>query len=112
MIAEAPPAYQMPPVRIGQPILFFRYGERDGKLPFMAYCMERKSSTIKLKTVDGALFTAVRHIDDPRLKESPEQRKDLGAWDYTDEERAEEAWKAKVNDRLAALERQLVKKDK
>lgn len=99
--------FVMPPTRIGQTVLFFRFGSRDGKLPFVGYIIERKASTVKIKTVDGEIWGAVRHIDDPRLKESEEQRRDLGAWDYTDEEKNEALFKQEVRDRLAALERQV-----
>ena len=99
--------YVMPHVDVGQKVLYFRYGERDPKYTYVGYVIDRKTGTVKIKTVDGGLFGAVRHVDDPRNRESEEARKDNGAWDYTDDEKGERLFKEEVRSKLADLSKQV-----
>lgn len=105
--APETPTWEMPKVRLGQTVLYYRHGVRDGKIPHVGYVLKINRTTLTIRTVDAGIYSAVRHLDDPRLVESPEQRADLGAWDYTDEHRAQEAWVESVNQRLATIERQI-----
>jgi predicted transcriptional regulator len=98
--------YEMPPVSLGQRVLWFQFGDR-GKVPHIAFVIEKKRSTIKVRTVGNEVRSAIRHMGDPRLRESEEQRRDHGGWDYTEEEVEDRKFKADALERLTKLEQQI-----
>ena len=98
--------YQMPAVEMGQRVLFYRFGDR-GKMPYIGFVIGLKKSTITLKTVEGSIHSAVRHMDDPRLRSSEEQQRDLGGWDYTQDDVEDREFKQQVKDRLTQIESQV-----
>jgi len=56
-----------------------------------------------LRTSDGQIFDAVRHLEDPKLRINVEHREN-GAWDYTDHYKKELAAREDLGNRLARLE--------
>jgi hypothetical protein len=76
--------FKMPPVRVGQPVVWHRYGEVDGRQPTVAFVLKINARNIDLKLTSGNAIGAVRHVADPKLQLSEEHRAN-GAWDYTED---------------------------
>ncbi len=95
--------FQMPYVKVGQPVLWFPGGLRTGKDPHVAFVLKASQRNMSLKTIGGMRYDAVRHIDDPKLKMNEDQREN-GAWDYTDEFKDQKARWDLIEEQLAAME--------
>lgn len=105
------PKFQMPKVRVGQQVQYWRYGEKlPNEPPEIAFVIKAGHNVISyLKTIDGTPKQSVLHIDDPKLKEKPHQREN-GAWDFIEEEIEQRKLNADLLARVAALEEALKKK--
>lgn len=98
--------YHMPRVSPGQQVLWYKRGFADKgsvEVAYMIHCGERTATIV---SATGKRADAVRHIQDPKLKLSPEQREN-GAWDFTEDYRELERFKVEVRVRLERLERHL-----
>lgn len=76
--------YQMPHVDIGTPVVWYAKGERRGSEAEVGFVMHCGGRNVVLYTARGRRVDAVRHVDDPKLRLSMEQR-EMGAWDFTPE---------------------------
>lgn len=95
--------FKMPFVRVGQPVLWFPGGQRTGKDPHVAFVLKASTRNMTLKTIGGMRYDAVRHLDDPKLKMNEDQREN-GAWDYTDEFKAQQKRWDEIQEQLAQME--------
>lgn len=95
--------FVMPKVDLGAIVAWYPAGQKIGRRPETGIVSGVGQRTVRVHVFDRGRFDAVRHVDDPKLALSPEQR-ESGAWDYTEErvdiERRFEALAA----RLASLE--------
>ena len=99
--------FRMPKAPVGLQVLWYRQGTRDTTSPEVAYMLHAgaRTATLHVATTSRRI-DAVRHVDDPKLELSPDQREN-GAWDYTQEYRALEQFKQNVEGRLKSIEKQL-----
>jgi hypothetical protein len=96
-------AFVMPQVALGTPVI---WRPRKGAEAEIAYVYRVGSRNVHLATATKGAKEAVRHENDPKLKLNPEQR-EMGAWDFTDFHKQQEAEKAVLMERLEQLERQI-----
>jgi hypothetical protein len=92
----------------GQCVTWYSAGTRDctGE---MAFILEIGKRNVVLQRASGLAMESVRHIDDPKLKLSVDQR-ESGAWDFTDRDKQLDKLQATVNDlhsRFTTLETRL-----
>jgi hypothetical protein len=75
--------YKMPVVRLGAPVQWFANGNavRDSVLGWVTKVGHRG---VRIHLCTGVWFDTVRHISDPKLRLSQDQREN-GAWDFTEE---------------------------
>ena len=75
----------MPKVAAGTAVIFYPTGRRDSHVT-VAFLVRtsRTGRNVMLKTVDGLVYDAVRHVSDPKLEINSDHREN-GAWDFTDE---------------------------
>lgn len=103
--APEPAPFVMPKVRVGQQVMWYRYGEKVDSPqhpPEVAFVIKSGQKSIsRLKTTDGFPVEGVPHIDDPRLKST--NMRGSGAWDYIEEEKNQRAFNDKIAAELAAL---------
>lgn len=108
-------AWKMPKPDVGQAVKVFPYGRDDGK-PHYAFVSRVSDRSIDVKDPFNIPRGGVRFIDDPCLKSTTdENRKDWGAWDFTDETKAMRSaleGVAALEKRVKALEELLEKKTK
>ena len=74
--------FRPPQATIGTQVIWYRHGKKrtqDATIGYLVHCGNR-TATIYLCT--GRRVDAVRHINDPKLSLSSEQR-EQGAWDFT-----------------------------
>lgn len=76
--------FTMPPIEHSAPVVWYALGERHSRAKEVAFVLHTGGRTISLYTARGVRIDAVRHVDDPKLRLSVEQREN-GAWDYTPE---------------------------
>jgi hypothetical protein len=102
-VAEKP-AFEMPKVRVGQQVRFYRNGEIvEGHAPEIAFVVKSGRNVISmLKTIDGWPIQTVYHISDPKLKDKPNLRAN-GAWDFIEDEIQQRATNAKLLEAVAML---------
>jgi len=98
-------AFKMPDVTLGKEILWFRFGEK-GKQAEVAFVIKKGERNLRIRTAGGIVIDAVRHVDDPKLKLSEEQRTS-GAWDFTDDCKATNLRIGQLESKLAALTAQV-----
>lgn len=88
-VAEAPPApidsFVMPKPVIGQTVLWYPNADKNGD-PEVTIVRKRGHRTIVVGTALGVNREAVRHVDDPKLRQSLSQR-ESGAWDFTERDK-------------------------
>lgn len=94
--------YQMPKAPVGSPVLWYRTGRANCD-PMIAYMLHCGGRTCQLFLADGRRQDSVRHIDDPKLNLSVEQR-ESGSWDFTHGEKDLAAYKQTMEERVKALE--------
>lgn len=96
--------YTMPRPCRGQAVTWYAHGTANGPGE-TGFVMEIGKRNIVLHRASGVCMDGVRHIDDPKLKLSAEQR-ESGAWDFTDESKrllASEGRLASLEGELTAL---------
>ena len=80
--------YKMPVPNVGQAILWYPTGRQDGNPARIAHVTKinsRSGRSIQVMPIgQRENFSAVRHIDDPKLDVSEDLRAE-GAWDFTPE---------------------------
>lgn len=104
-------AYKMPRPSIGQSVLWYPSGTKETTAE-TTFVLEAKARTIVIQRASGVCEASVRHLDDPKLQLSIEQRA-AGAWDFTDYDKrnvAQSKTLETLEARVAALEKKL--KDK
>jgi hypothetical protein len=97
--------FDMPIISEGTPVAFFPNGRRDNSVPRMGFVIRisRSGRNLMLRTADGAIYDAVRHLGDPKLKINSDHREN-GAWDYTDHYKKELSERENMKNRLARIE--------
>lgn len=80
---EAINAFEMPEVRRGATVLYYSSGLRD-RHQSIGTVMRVGARSVMVKTAEGHIKEAVRHIDDPKLTLNSDQR-ESGAWDFTED---------------------------
>ena len=101
---EVPAPFTPPTVTLGEPVVFYKDGQRatgNGEAAqVLGVSTSGRSATLKL--YNGKYQTGVRHIDDPGLQDSEELRQN-GAWEFTDMRKRADA----LEERVKALEQAL-----
>lgn len=100
-------AFEQPEVRVGQIVLFYRYGQRGRSpqmAPYLGFVQKVNRRTIEVYTTTGQRFDGVRHLADPKLRLEQAEHRENGAWDYTDQDRQEAQWKVMVEESLQAVD--------
>jgi len=97
--------FDMPEVDEGTPISYYANGKRDTSFPRLGFVIRisRSGRNLMLRTSDGHIFDAVRHLDDPKLRINSDHREN-GAWDYTDHYKKERDAREDLGNRLVRLE--------
>lgn len=102
-------SFRMPKAPPGIQVLWYRNGIRDKTRVEVAYMLNAGERTASIHAMmTGRRIDAVRHVDDPKLLLSNDQREN-GAWDFTDDYKSFLDFKQQVEDRLQYLERQVVR---
>ena len=99
--------FEMPTATIGLPVIWYPTGRLEKKRAHVAYMIQCGARTVTLQIPNGRV-DAVRHVGDPKLDLSVDQR-EQGAWDFTDDWKEMQEFKAQVNARLAGLEKDTTK---
>lgn len=77
--------YQMPKPTIGSAVVFYKYGTKvQSRDPEIGFVLKAHARAIVIRTANGDFKGEVRHLADPKLQLSEEQREN-GAWDFTEE---------------------------
>ena len=97
--------FDMPEVDEGTPVAYYPNGKRDTSFPQLGFVIRisRSGRNLMLRTADGQVFDAVRHLEDPKLRINSDHREN-GAWDYTDHYKKERDARDDLGNRLARLE--------
>jgi hypothetical protein len=98
-------AFTMPKPCLGQSVTWFHSGTRTG-LGEIAWVLKAGHRNIVLQRASGLAVETVRHVADPKLQLSVEQR-ESGAWDFTDQDKkslANEKLLAELVERVKTLE--------
>lgn len=95
--------FEMPQSPTGSPVLWYRTGRKNCE-PMVAYMLHCGGRTCQLFLTSGRRQDAVRHIDDPKLQLSVDQR-ESGAWDFTQESREYAEFRRQLEERLDRLEK-------
>jgi len=105
-------SFEMPKVKAGTAVLFYPTGRADSHLT-VAFLVRtsRTGRNVMLKTVDGHVYDAVRHVTDPKLDINSDHREN-GAWDFTDEHKQTRKECAEILSRIERLELALTPKTK
>jgi hypothetical protein len=98
--------FSMPFATPGMPILWYRRGTFDRTSVEVAYMIHAGSRTAVILSSTGRRLDAVRHISDPKLQLSEEQREN-GAWDFTDEYKRAREIEERILARLDVLEERI-----
>jgi len=104
-IAQELAGYRMPPTFIGEPIVWYRHGQKARAIA--AFCARFQSASqnidVLIPTESEQVVESVPHISDPRLKLGVEQMEN-GAWDYSDGKKQAVADRHALEDRLSKIE--------
>lgn len=93
-------AFVMPKILPGDTVLWYCHGLRGAGKPEVVDVLKVSERSICIKTkYSQQVRQPVRHIDDPKLRLSAEQR-EHGAWDYTERHKINAA----LEERVAKLE--------
>ena len=103
-------SFEMPKVKVGTAVIFYPTGRSDSRLTvaFMVR-VSRTGRNVMLKTVDGLVYDAVRHVTDPKLDINSDHREN-GAWDFTEEYKRLEENHQEILNRIERLELALTPK--
>ena len=91
-VLEEPEVYTMPAAPMGTPIAWYHGGSHteEPHLGWVVRAYERSVDLVFFSARKGQVFkSAVRHLSDPRLRESADVARMDGAWDYTAATKAE-----------------------
>jgi hypothetical protein len=97
--------FVMPKPCRGQAVTWYASGTRSG-VGEMAFVLEVGRRNIIVNLASGVNMETVRHIDDPKLQLSAEQR-ESGAWDFTEDSKIQLANVKRIDTleaKVAALE--------
>lgn len=101
--------YRMPRANTGLLVLWYRNGHRDRTRVEVAYMLHAGERTATIYSLmSQRRVDVVRHVDDPKLQLNPEQREN-GAWDFTDDYKAQHAFRESIEERISAMERQMAR---
>ncbi len=110
--------WKMPAIGVGSSVKIFPDGVDDGK-PHLAFVARVNERSIDIKSPLGTSRGGVRYIGDPCMDNTSEQnRREWGAWDYTDETklvldyRSQKSRVDALEKRVKSLEELLDKKTK
>jgi len=97
-------SFQMPKVEVGTALAFYPAGRPNAHstVGFLVR-ISRTGRNVMLKTVDGLVYDAVRHVEDPKLEINSDHREN-GAWDFTDEHKRLEKNRQELVERIERLE--------
>jgi hypothetical protein len=98
--------YVPPRANQGMQILWYKRGILDRTAVEVAYMLQLGARTAVIVTASGRRLDAVRHIEDPKLMLSADQREN-GAWDFTEDFKEAIVFRKAVNDRFCAIEKAL-----
>ena len=98
--------FSMPQARIGLPVIWYKTGRRNRQSSEVAYILQCGARTVTVHCSGGRRMDAVRHIDDPKLDLSADQR-EQGAWDFSDDYKDLVEFMKITTDRLTKIERAL-----
>lgn len=102
-----PPEFKMPPTHVGMVVAWLPGGRRERSYQVgIVVKISPSARALTLRMADGALKPTVRHVDDPKL-DFIEDAREQGAWDYTDEHKAQEARYASLRADLDSVREQL-----
>lgn len=82
-VQESVDSFVMPRPMRGQSVLFFRNGQKGGEAE-VGFVLKVAKRNIVINLASGLAYDTVRHVDDPKLQISVEQRSG-GAWDFTED---------------------------
>lgn len=98
-------AFVMPKAMPGQTVNWYRHGTAAEKVEIAVVMAGGNFRGLALKTLGtGQLRQPVRHVSDPKLQLSADQR-EHGAWDFTDHDKQQQARLARLETELAELKR-------
>lgn len=85
-VQTADQQYEMPQVRVGMCLAYYPPNRLDSGKPDICYVKAIHSSQRRITVYipDVGIKSGVRHLTDPKLKESEVYREE-GAWDYSPE---------------------------
>jgi hypothetical protein len=97
--------FEMPTAGLGSTVVWYRTGYPDDSKPQTGVVVAVNSKSLDIYIpVSRVRHDVVRHVDDPRLRISAEQRAS-GAWDHTLEYKNTLAWRQKIEENLDSLNR-------
>jgi hypothetical protein len=97
-------SFTMPTASPGMQVLYYRNGVQDRTRVEIAYMLHANARTATIfALMSNRRMDAVRHVSDPKLKLSPDQREN-GAWEYTEEYRERIAQRSELTARLQKIE--------
>ena len=100
-VQENVDAFTMPVPMRGQSVLWYRSGLKGGHAE-VGFVLKVGTRNIVLNLASGLAQDTVRHIDDPKLQLSVEQR-GSGAWDFTDDWKTIQALRKEVSELNASV---------
>lgn len=93
-VREEVQAFEMPRPSMGQTVAWYPSGIKGGACE-VAHVLKVSKRNLLLQRISGTCVETVRHVDDPKLKLSAEQR-ESGAWDFTDYDKQQAADRSRV----------------
>lgn len=102
---DAEHSFKMPEVKQGTPIRFYPASTLDPGMTTLGFVkgISRSGRTINVYVPGIGNYEQVRHITDPKLRMSPEQREN-GAWDFTPYHQHMQQFLTEISERVVKLE--------
>lgn len=101
------PAFDMPKVGIGEPVIFYKNGIIRDDEAVIAFVREIGSRAISVVSLGHIGQEGVMHVDDPHVKEVKELR-ELGLWDFPPTTKKLRQQVAALQDTVAAMQADLL----
>lgn len=98
--------FRPPEATVGTQVVWYMHGRKRKVDSLIGYIIHSGSRTATIYLCNGRRVDAVRHVSDPKLSLSPEQR-EQGAWDFTDEHYEMKKFRSEVTRKLAELDKQV-----
>ncbi len=95
--------FKMPVPQPGQSVMWYANGDRTGKRE-VCWVLRVGSRNVELRPASGLTRPGVFHIDDPRIRQSEDIRKD-GGWDFTDKDKLDDARDKKLEALMKRVEK-------